>query len=87
MSKIKSIIKGIGLGAIKAVPIAGNIAEEIEKARETETEHSPKGKVDVARLFGYSIMGIIVLAVIFGKIDVETAKELIKKLNLFSFFS
>jgi len=87
MSKIKSILKGIGLGALKAVPIAGNIAEEIDRAKNTESEHSPQGKVDLARLFGYSIMGIIVLAVIFGKLDIETAKELIKKLNLFSFFS
>jgi len=87
MKKLKSILKGIALGGLKAVPLLGGIAEEVKKSVETEEAHSPKGKVDVARLFGYSIMGIIVIAVIFGKIDIETARELIKKLNLFSFFS
>jgi hypothetical protein len=84
---LKSIIKSIANGLVKATPIVGNIKEELEKSRSEDLAHSPKGKPDYAKMFGYAIMGIIVVAVIFGKIDVETAKELIKKLNLFSFFS
>jgi hypothetical protein len=87
MRKLKSILKGIALGGLKAVPLLGGIAEEVKKSVESEEAHSPKGQVDYARLLGYGIVGVIILAVIFGKIDIETAKELIKKLNLFSFFS
>ena len=87
MRKLKSILKGIALGAVKAVPVVGNVAEEIKASVEADSEHSPKGKIDYARLFGYGIMATIIIAVIFGKLDVETAEKLIKKLNLFSFFS
>ena len=87
MRKLKSILKGIALGVLKAVPLVGGITEEVKKSLETDEAHSPKGSIDYARLFGYGIMGVIVLAVIFGKLDIDTAKELIKKLNLFSFFS
>ena len=85
--KLKSILKSIRLGLLKAIPIVGNVADEVTKGIKEDKEHSPAGKIDYARLFGYLIMAMIVVSVIFGKLDVETAKELIKKLNLFSFFS
>jgi len=84
--KLKSILKGFLTGALKAVPIVGNIATEVKEQVENDVEHSAKGKIDYARLFGYVIMAIIVVSVIIGKLDLEDAEVLIKKLNLFSFF-
>lgn len=84
--KLKSILKGFFTGALKAVPILGNVATEVKEQVENDAEHSAKGRIDYARLFGYVIMGIIVVSVIIGKLDLEDAEVLIKKLNLFSFF-
>lgn len=85
--KLKSILKGLFTGALKAVPVVGNIATEIKEQVETDAEHAPKGKIDYARLFGYAIMSIIIISVIAGWLDLEDAETLIKKLNIFSFIS
>jgi len=85
--KLKSILKGFFKGALKAVPIVGNVVTEVNEQIEEDNEHAPKGKLDYPRLFGYLIMAIIVVSVIIGKLDLEDAEILIKKLNLFSFFS
>lgn len=85
--KLKSILKGFLTGALKAVPVVGNIVTEVKEQVETDTEHSPKGKIDFPRFFGYSIMAIIIISVIAGWIDLEDAEVLIKKLNIFSFIS
>ena len=87
MSKLKSILSSLLTGAISATPFIGGIAKEIKESRSIRSPHSDIGKVDYAKIAGYSVMFVIILAVIFGKLDIETAKELIKKLNLFSFFS
>ena len=87
MSKLKSILSSLLTGAVSAIPVVGNVAKEIKESRSVRLPHSSIGKVDYAKIAGYSIMFVIILAVIFGKIDIETAGELIKKLNLFSFFS
>lgn len=84
--KLKSILKGFFTGALKAVPVLGNVVTEIKEQVKEDSEHAPKGKIDYPRLFGYGIMAIIVIAVIIGKIDLEDAEILIKKLNIFSLF-
>ncbi len=87
MRKLKSFLGGVVQGLLKSAPVVGNVVTEVKASIQKDSPHSPKGRIDWGVLFGYSIMAIIVLAVIFGKLDLETAEKLIKKLNLFSFFS
>jgi nucleoside diphosphate kinase len=84
---IKSIIGSFLKGALKAVPIVGNVATELIDQKEQATEHAPKGKIDIPRIIGYIIVGIIVFSVILGKLSIEDAKTLINKISSFGFFS
>lgn len=63
-------LKKIGLGILDATPLAG-IKNNIEGST------APKGQVDWLRMGVFVVTFTIIIAVIFGGIDLETAKELI----------
>lgn len=82
--KIVSILKGVLIGAVKAVPILGNVATELEANKRETSDHAPTGQVDYPRIIGYVIMAMIVVSVIAGWLTIEDAKTLIKQLDIFS---
>ena len=84
--KLKSIIGSFLKGALKATPIIGGVAKEIIEQKQEEVEHSASGKNDWARIIGYIIVGLAVIALIFGKLDEDTFKVIVNKVSLFSFF-
>lgn len=85
--KLKSILGSFFKGVIKATPIIGNVATEIIENKSDENAHSPSGVYDIPRILGYLIAGIVIISVIFGKLDVETMKAIFKQLNLYNLFN
>lgn len=57
--------------------LAGAVTNVLEEAKLGE-KVSPKGSIDFAKLIGAAVPLVLVLALLFGVIDLETLKELIK---------
>lgn len=74
--KALQILKSIGLGAIKATPV-GNIIEEIKANKESEI--GGEG-YDYARLAGYGLAALLLIAMILGLITIQDIKELVRAL-------
>lgn len=82
-----SIIKSVFKGLAKSTPIIGGIVTEMDKTIQEETEHSPQGKIDWAKIVGYILGGVIIISFLAGWITKEDVKFLINqliKLDLFS---
>jgi hypothetical protein len=77
--KIKSILKALGKGALKSIPGA-NVLTEVTESMKEGSDHSPEGQIDYARLIGYGIFSIVMLAFIFGYADEEKVKFVLDKI-------
>lgn len=56
--------------------LAGAVTNVLEDAK-LGASVSPKGSLDIAKILGASIPILLILALIFGAIDLETLKELL----------
>jgi len=70
--KALNIIKGLIGSAIKPLPLSG-IVKEVKELKQSKFE-----KEKVIKIAMYLIGGSVVWAVIFGKIDMETAKSIME---------
>lgn len=77
--KIVSLLKSLGKGALKAIPLTNVIMEAKESIKE-DSEHSPEGSIDYPRLIGYGIFSVVMLAFIFGYADEEKVKFVLDKI-------
>ena len=77
--KIKSLLKSIASTALKRVPVAGVIIEAKESMKE-DTPHSPKGKIDWAKVSISILTSITLIAYIFGYITEEKVKFVMDKI-------
>lgn len=71
----KNILKRVGLGVMDNVPVLATIKDNMQ------SEDGGKGKLDYLRLSVSACVFVLVLAVIFGAIDVETLKAVINAIK------
>ena len=84
LSNIKraNFFKRIGLGVLDVVGL-GIIKDNMQAAHTIDENGNPtgSGKIDWVRLASFILVAGTLLAVIFGKIDLETAEKLVKLLK------
>lgn len=84
LTKIKraNFFKRVGLGLLDVAGL-GVIKDNINTPHAKDEQGNPigTGKIDWLRLATFVLVAGTLLAVIFGKIDIETAKELVKLLK------
>lgn len=85
--KIKSILKSVVKGVAKSTPIVGGIVTEIDNSIKEESEHSPEGKIDWAKITGYILGGSIIVSFIAGWITKEDVKFLFNQLLKLELFN
>lgn len=84
LGKIKKaqVFKRIGLGLLDIAGL-GTLKANIDTPHKLDDNGSPTGygKIDWIRLATFVLVAGTLLAVIFGKIDIETAEQLVKLLK------
>jgi hypothetical protein len=73
--KTKKILKSVGNGILDSIPVVSTIKSNYE------SEEPSRYKIDYVRLATSICIIAGTAAVIFGYIDIETLKELLKLLN------
>ncbi len=77
--KIKSLLSSIAKGALKSIPLANIVVEAKESLKES-SDHSPEGQIDYAKLVGYGVFSVVMLAFIFGYADEDQVKFVLDKI-------
>ena len=69
---IGDLLKRIGGGVIREIPIVGQIKENLA------SEEGGKGKLDIYKLIGSCVPIILLIAFLLGKINIEILEKLLK---------
>lgn len=86
-TKVGTVLKSLGLGAVDTLlPVRGVVAGAVEGVKRVVDENKRSetagiGKIDWIRLASAVGVVILILAVVFGWIDMDMFKELVKEVK------